>query len=289
MNKLSPFLLGLSLAVAGSALAAAQESASMPKVLQITREFTKPYKGGAAHDKSESVFVQAMTRAKWPTHYLALSSLSGKSRALYLTPYDSFEAWEKDTKAVSMNSALSAELERASVNDGTLLDSVDQVVCYFDADLSYRPKSDLAHSRYVEATVFHVRPGHEKDWTEIVKMAIDANKKAGTSAHWSMWDLAYGGDGNDYIMLSADNSMSEIDRGFSENKQFMDALGDEGKKKFRELIAVTIDTTDGELFAINPRQSYVSDDWIKADPDFWKPKPAVASAAKPSADKKPQP
>jgi hypothetical protein len=28
---------------------------------------------------------------------------------------------------------------------------------------------------------------------------------------------------------------------------------------------------------VNPKQSYVSDDWIKSDPDFWKPKPAAAS------------
>jgi hypothetical protein len=286
MKKLSPFVLGLSLAVAGSAFAAAQENASMPKVLQITREFIKPYKGGALHDKSESAFIQAMSRARWPTHYLALSSLSGKSRALYLTPYSSFEAWEKDSKAVQKNSALSAELERASVADGELLDAVDQSVCYFDDELSYRPNPNLAHARYVEATVFHVRPGHGKEWSEVVKMAIAANQKAGTSAHWSMWDLVYGGNTDDYIMLSADKSMADIDTGFAENKQFMDALGENGKQKFRELYGASVDTSDQELFAINPHQSYVSEDWIQADPDFWKPRPPAAPAA---ADKKPKP
>jgi len=25
------------------------------------------------------------------------------------------------------------------------------------------------------------------------------------------------------------------------------------------------------LFAFNPHMSYVADEWIKADPDFWKP------------------
>jgi hypothetical protein len=32
---------------------------------------------------------------------------------------------------------------------------------------------------------------------------------------------------------------------------------------------------------VNPKQSYVSDDWIKADPGFWKPKAAMP-AAKPA-------
>src|SRR3979409_546583 len=70
-----------------------------PKILVIGREYTKPGRAGAAHEKTESAFVQAMKRAKWPTHYLAVESLSGKSRALFLTGYDSFAEWEKDISA----------------------------------------------------------------------------------------------------------------------------------------------------------------------------------------------
>jgi hypothetical protein len=32
--------------------------------------------------------------------------------------------------------------------------------------------------------------------------------------------------------------------------------------------------------------SYVKDEWIKADPDFWKPKTGKAPAAKATAEKK---
>jgi hypothetical protein len=37
------------------------------------------------------------------------------------------------------------------------------------------------------------------------------------------------------------------------------------------------------LYQFNPRQSYVSDEWIKED-SFWKPK-AAAPAAKPAVEK----
>ena len=47
-----------------------------PKVLIVTREYTKPGKSGSAHEKTESSFVQAMKKAKWPTHYLGVESLS---------------------------------------------------------------------------------------------------------------------------------------------------------------------------------------------------------------------
>ena len=82
MKIFSPVVLGLSLAVAGSVMAAAQDTPSDFKVLQITREYTKPYKNGMAHDKTESAFVQAMTKAKFPAYYVGLTSLSGKSRSL---------------------------------------------------------------------------------------------------------------------------------------------------------------------------------------------------------------
>jgi hypothetical protein len=289
MSKISPFVLGLSLAVAGSSMAAAQQNApatSVPKVLQITREFVKPGKAGAVHDKSESAFVQAMARAKWPTHYIALSSLSGKSRVLYVTGYESFEAWEKDNKNVERNATLAAELERAAVADGELLDSMDQMVCTLDEELSYRASGDLSHARYMEASVYRVRPGHGKDWSDLVKMAIAANEKAGTSAHWATFELQYGGDGGTYILFSSDKSMSEIDSAFKEDKQFHEAMGEDGMKKFRDLFAAAVDTSNQQLFAINPKQSFVSDDWIKADPEFWKPKVAAAPATKPAAEEK---
>ena len=49
--------------------------------------------------------------------------------------------------------------------------------------------------------------------------------------------------------------------------------------KFDALFGAAVDSSRSELFAVNPKQSYVSDEWIKADPDFWKPKPASDSMA----------
>lgn len=288
MKIVTPVLLVLSFAVAGSSFAAAQEAPTVPKVLQVTREFVKPGKSGAIHDRSESNFVQAMTRAKFPTHYIALSSMSGKMRALYLTGYPSFAAWQKDNDSIDKNAAFSSELDRLSMADGELLDAMDEFVFYYDEDTSYRPNPDLSQARYMEVQSYHVKPGHDKDWTELAKMAIEADKKAGTSAHWATYELAYGG-GDEYLILSADKSMADIDQGFAEGKQFEAAMGEDGMKKFSELIRATIESSDSQLFSINPRQSYVSEDWIKADPDFWKPKTA-APAAKPAApEKKPNP
>jgi hypothetical protein len=266
--------------MAGNALASAQQmDQAPPKVLQVTREFIKPGKGGAAHDRTESAYVQAMARSKEPIHYVAMNSMSGKSRALYLAGYDSFEAIQKDNDAMNKNAALGAELDRDTVADGQLLDGVDQFLFAYDPDTSYRPSGDLTTARYMEFTDFYIKPGHMSEFNELAKMVIDANKKAGTSAHWVTYDIAYGGD-NMVVVLSADKSMADIDKGFAENKSFETAMGESGMKKLHELEAASIDKSDSELFSINPKQSYPLEEWVKGNPEFWKPKPMMASAAK---------
>ena len=78
--KLSPILLGLSLAVVSSLPAAAQDaSTATPKYLQVIVEYPKPGKGGLAHDKTEGAFVQAMRKAKFPLHYTAYNAMSGRA------------------------------------------------------------------------------------------------------------------------------------------------------------------------------------------------------------------
>ena len=186
MRKLNPILLGLSLAVCASLPAAAQDTSqatvSVPKYLQVTVEYTKPGKGGMAHDKTESAFVQAMTKAKFPIHYVAFNSMSGQARAIYLAHFDSFDALQKANKIFD-NPATQAEFERLNVADGELLEDTKQLIFSYVPDLSYHSKSPASHIRYLEARIIHVHPGHGKEFDELVKMWMAAADKAGSADH----------------------------------------------------------------------------------------------------------
>jgi hypothetical protein len=263
----------------------AQENAAEhmpPKVLTVTREYTKPGKDGTPHEKTESAFVKAMTKAKAPTHYIAVQSLSGKPRVLFLTGYDSFEAWEKDFKAIEKNEALSAELDRANVADGEMLAGIDQSAAIFREDLSLRPKVDIAHTRYFEISRVQVKQGHDKDWEALVKMYQSGFEKI-PEAHWAMYQSQYGHEDGTYIIFNAMKSAAEIDRNAGDWPKFTAAMGEDGMKRLNELTAATIESSETNLFAFNPKMSYASEDWIKADPEFWKPK--AEAAAKPAAKK----
>jgi len=278
MKKFNPILLGLSLAVVGSSLAVAQDAAStssVPRILQITREYTKPYKGGEAHNKTESAFVTAMRGAKFPAFYVGMNSMSGKARSLYMTRYSTFAEWEKDNAVQAKNPSLSADIERASIADGELLEEVDSAVYTYDEDLSFHPHNDIDNHHFYQVFAFHVRPGHEREWHEVVKMVKEAHEKAGDSAHWGMYRLMFGGEGGTYVALSGDPSMSAIDDGFTGQKKYLEALGgEEGMAKLDALFGEAVDTSHSELFAVNPKQSFVSEEWIKKDATFWQPKAA---------------
>jgi len=278
MKPMTGVVLGTCL-LAGYASVAAQEGHMPPKVLSVAREFTKPGKNGMAHEKTESAFVQAMTKAKWPTHYLAVESLSGRPRVLFFTPYDSFDAWEKDVKATEKNEAFSAELDRANMADGELLSDVDQAALMFREELSLRPKVDIPHMRYFEISRVHVKQGHDKDWEHLVKMYQAGFEKI-TDVHWAMYQAVYGREDGTYIIFNPMKSASEIDSGWANWPKFEAVMGEDGMKRLNDLTAVTVDTSETNLFAFSPRMSYVSEDWIKADPEFWKPKPHAAAAAK---------
>ena len=290
MKKFTGLLLGSSLLFGSMGLATAQDKPPgmppPPKVLVIFREFLKPGKAGPTHEKTESAFVQAFTRAKWPTHYLTIDSLSGKPRSLFLTGFDSFEAWEKDNQATQKNTALSATLERAAAADGELLTDADAGVFTLKEEYSLHVPVDIPHMRYFEITRFQVKPGHDKDFDDLAKMYMAAYDKM-PDVHWATFQGAYGPEGNTYLIFTPMKSASEIDKSFVTGKQVQDAMGAEGGKKAADLSAAAIETSQTNLFIFNPRISYVQDEWIKADPDFWKPKAAAAPTPKQSPEKPP--
>jgi hypothetical protein len=244
-----------------------------PQILHITREFLKPYRDGSAHEKTEGMFAQAMAAAKWPAHYFGVDSVSGKSRSLFFSLYPSFDAWEKDQLAQQKNATLSSALDRINLADGDLLESVEQGFYIERTDQSLNSITDLSHMRMIEIESFKIKPGHEKDWDEAVKLVKAAYEKV-PGSHWAMYEEMYGSPGGRFLVIRGLKSASEIDKSFSDDMQWMAAMGMEGMKQLSDLVASGIESVEKNLFVINPRESYPPEEWVKSDPDFWMPKAA---------------
>jgi hypothetical protein len=286
MKRVVTLLLGACLLIVTATVAVAQENAAgkdmPPKVLVINREVLKPGKNGTPHQHTESAFVRAMAAAKSPAHYLGMDALSGPSRSLFFTGYDSFADWEKEAISEQKNATLSAALDRAAVADGDLLQTYETSIFILRDEYSLNPGTDLAHDRYFEIGVFHVKPGHDEDWTAIMKLVKDASSKI-PGQQWAMYERAYGGSEGYFIYIMPMKSAAEIDSNLANGPKFVEAIGKDGMKTLNNLMAESVDQAETNLFALNPAISYVGPEMIKADPTFWKPAPAAESKRK--ADK----
>ncbi|MGA8530442.1 MAG: hypothetical protein WB622_12060 [Acidobacteriaceae bacterium] len=262
--------LALSTLVLPAAIVAAQAAAPPPppSVLVIVREYLKPGKGGSLHAKTEGAYVKAMADAKFPTHYFAVDSMTGPTRALFITGYDNFDAWGKDM-AAQQAEPLASALDQANIEDGDLLAKTETSAYLYHPEYSVHPNIEAAHMRYWEFTMFVVKPGHEKEWSDLVKLYTTGFDKF-PEAHWAIFESMYGeNNGGVYISINPMRSLNEVDKGMANSKAFMAGMGDEGMKKASVLADACLQSVQTNVFVVNPKMSYPSDEWATAAPEIW--------------------
>ncbi len=284
--------VGVALGAAGSLLA--QEKAPMgpPKVVQIFREEVK-FGKGSAHEKNEAAFADVFKRAKWPTTYLAISSMTGPSEAWFLVGYGSFEAVEKDNQATAKATAFQAEQTRLLEKDAEYVSNGRSIVAFHRADLDYKAQVNIGQMRYFRIAIYRLRPGHEPDFVEAAKTVRAAYEKLGVDLHWAVYQVSSGMPSPTFLVFVPTKSLKEIDEGLARATAFQEALGEENGKKLQKMAAEGYLSTESNIFAFSPKMSYPPKAWVDADPDFWAPKPKAAAkaaaaegAAKPAAPAK---
>jgi hypothetical protein len=229
---------------------------------------TKPGKSGMLHEKTEGAFVAAIKANHLDIRYLALTSLSGPDRALFLSGYPSLAAWEEERKATDKNAAAAAALDHANVADGDLLAESAQSVWLRKDELSMNPH-DLKGDRYMQISQYFVKPGHVAEWEELVKLVKEGYAKGVPEASWSIFEQRYGPSGNAYIVVTPLKSLGEVDGMLGSGKAFADAMGESGMKKMGQLEASCVESWQMNLFAFSPRMSNPPEQWVKDEPDFW--------------------
>ena len=105
------------------------------------------------------------------------------------------------------DAALSAALDRANVADGDLLSETNSSVWIRRDDLSLN-SGNLLGVRYMEIRQFYVRPGHSREWDELVKLVI-AGYKGVPEMNWTTFEEQYGAGGHGFLV----DYSAEVDGG----------------------------------------------------------------------------
>jgi len=253
------------------------------RVLVIQREFTKPGKDGAVHEATEAGFIRAVQANKGNIHYIAVTSMTGANRALFISAYPSLAAVDAERRATPM--AAQMAMDKAMVSDGDVLSATDSSIWLRRDDLSTNVGGPPVGMRYLEVSEYVVKPGHVHEFEELAKKYVEAAKNI-PEFHWTAFQLAYGhSEAPTFLVLTALKSGAEADAEYGAGKKFEDAAGEDGMKKMAELEAASVKTEMTNLFAVSPKMSIPTDAMVKAEPDFWRPKTGASAAAKKPAAK----
>ena len=257
----------------------AQDAAPMgpPKIIQIVREEVKPGKG-AAHEKWEASWTQAMVRAKFTTPQLAMTAVTGNNEAWYISGYDSFGALEADMKMIDSTPAMSSVMQQYSAGDSEYISGTRTMVARYREDLSYQAPIKLGEMRYFQVRTVRVRPGHNDDYAAIRKLINDARTKASLDLHQAVFEVQSGAPTGTFLVFTPAKSMAENDA--PPNPAMRDAMGPEEAQKLSDLVSKAIISSEDAIFAFSPKMSNLSPAMAAQSPDFWKPKASSAVAMK---------
>lgn len=263
-----------------AAKAPAPDDAGMPAFLQIEREEVRAGKG-AAHATNEAAWAAAFAKANSPIHWLGMTSMTGPSEAWFLTPQESFAAFEKLDASTEGNPALSAERDRLAAVDGDLLSRTSTIIAAYRPGLSYQAGVKLPTMRFMTVNLMRVKPGRVSSFTDAWRMIVAAHKKANMDEHWAVYQVQSGMPDATFLFMYAHKSLAEIDASGPMHAAagYRDAVGESGRRQMEDANQNGLEMTQTIHFRLRPGMSTLPKDWAEADA-YWAPPAPVAPAAK---------
>jgi hypothetical protein len=250
----------------------AQQASAPPAVLHIFREDIKEGKG-AAHEKTEAAFMQAAAKANYPFHILGLTAMTGTSQAWFLVGHASFATIPEAETALDRPEFALLDAADAQLRTGSL-----SMIARYRSDLSYAAdKINLPKMRFFSVETVRVRPGQWDQYAELVKMLIAAQQKISDTQPVATYQVMSGAPNGTYLVMEPTESLKSMDQGPQRLQAIFQAMGESGVKRYEKGVSEAIASEESILFAVNAQMSYVPQEWITADPEFWTPKPVAAT------------
>ena len=244
---------------------------TQPKLLTIMCEEVKAGRN-AEHSKYEAGWPAAFEKAKSPDYYLALTSLTGPNEAWYLIPSESHAAMAESMKREDKDAALSAKLGKLARGDAKYIKGSRAMQALAHPELSVGAFPDLNKARFLEVTVFRLRPGHETQFQEAAKTYAAVCKRADAKISYRVFGLIAGMPGPAFLIFSSVEDYAEFDQMLAADMATWKEATPEEKSLIEKAGAEAIISSESNRFRVDPRQSYVPKETREADREFWMPK-----------------
>jgi len=225
---------------------------------------------------SASAPVRQYLNAKAVVDVVGMSSATGTPQTWTMELHNNFASIEDLDKALSALGSASAPAPRDAFGQPLedLLGPPRTMIAIYEPDWSYRPDEAvrlLPKARYAGVTIHRIRVGLQADFEELVRLRKATNE----SVNLNRPDLAYrvvsGAAAGTYLLIAPLVNLRAMDEGVVDVPAFAAPVADARAKAAPKAADLEIGR-EHLLFRVEPRLSYVSDDFAAVDERFWRGK-----------------
>jgi hypothetical protein len=213
--------------------------------------------------------IRSYADAQTGVNVLGLDPLTGSSESWLIEAHESFASIEATAQALATTRQphLDAPTDSLPLSGAT--------IGIYRAGLSYRPDEAMAalpKSRFLNVSVYRVRAGSDLDFGELIRL----RRKGLDAVNLDRPEIAYqvvsGAPSGTYVFISPLATLKTLDNGIARLPAYAEALAEAGADAGRKLAAQAEIAREQRLFRMDPRISYVSDDFAAQDSGFWRSK-----------------
>lgn len=258
-----------------------------PKVLLIVREDIKTGKMGP-HAVEANNTVQIWAKAKSPYRRLAMVPIAGnENEVTYLWPFDSYASLEKSNSDLDQMASgpYKADFDKIQNRGDDYHSAQRDSIAVLREDLSYGPVADIPRMRFMRFETVRVKPGQARSWEEGRKIMKAAHEKANINESVAVYQIVGGMQAGTYLVLIPWKALDGLGT-LPHGKDYQEALGEDNMKKIEKINDAAVVFNEVGIYTFNPQLSYLSPQFIAADPGFWTFKPMPEPAGPVLREKK---
>ena len=182
---------------------------------------------------------------------------------------------------------LSAELKRLSRADAQFLTNISTLHLMARKELSYGAFPHIAKQRFVEITVFRVRPGHEAQFEAAARAYGAAAKRSAPGVAYRVYEMMAGAVGPAYYIFSSVAGFGEFDKAITDGQALMKGATTAEQDALNKFSTEALISAETQRYRVDPMMSYVPKETRSSDPAFWMPKKPAAPKAAAAGTQKP--
>ena len=212
--------------------------------------------------------VEPYASAKVETNVLGMNPVAGLAESWLVEMHDSFASIEAVDQAL-------ASVARRKNPSGFLPDSDDvlpparTLVGLYRPSLSYRPtdaEKMLGKAHYFLVSLYRTKPGAEEQFVNLIRLRSVRFDSINLDRADICYELVSGGLAGTYMILTPLTTLKSLDDSYAKSPAYAEGVREAAKKASSE----TDVSMERLLLRVDPRMSWVSDEFAAADPEFWK-------------------